>query len=53
MCYTIVFKNGSIRRFVAIENCHVGLDIITLYCSNTNGRYEIRKKDVASVVFYP
>lgn len=53
MNYTVVFKNGSVRRFIGIEYCDIGVEYIALYCINTQGHYEIRKKDIASVVFYP
>ena len=55
MTYIIVYKNGSIARFVSVDYCDTGYDYdsIIIYCNKYTKQYVIYKKDIASVVFYP
>ena len=55
MTFIIVYKNGYVKRFIAVDYCDTGdaTDSIILHCNDYKSRYEIKKEDIASVVFYP
>lgn len=60
MTFIIVYKDGSIKRFISVDYCDTGnshtyneYDSIILHCNDYQSRYEIKKEDIASVVFYP
>lgn len=57
MTYIIVFKDGSIQRFISVDYCDTGDDIdhdsIVIYCNCYTKQYLIKKEDIASVVYYP